>query len=459
MTTKLIGVVFLTLSTMPAKAQESKTWTLESCVNYAVEHNLTIKQQEDNVEQQRISLSTAKNSRLPDLNGSIGQNFNFGRGNSSDNVTISGNVQSTNFGLNTSVPLITGGRIPAEIKVRSLGLEAALADLSKARESVALQVISAYLEAIYQQELVEVARRQVELSEAQVHRSQLLYDNNKTSAADLAQIKAQKANDESSLVSQENNYQLALLNLSQLLELDKAEGMTLSKPTETSISGIMLPAPDIVYSEALGIKPQIAAEELRLRSAQKNVTIARSALYPSLSLSAGLSSGYYSSEYNYVPREYTDANGKKQVTMVPGDRVAFGTQLKNHFNKYIALNLSIPIFNRFQTRNNIRAAKLQVHTQEIQLEQTRKTLYKEIQQAYYNALGAQRQCSSSATALSASQESFALMKSKYENGKATPTEFQEAKTNLMKAESTAIQNRYTFLFRQKILDFYRKGVY
>ena len=120
-----------------------------------------------------------------------------------------------------------------------------------------------------------------------------------------------------------------------------------------------------------------------------------------------------------------------------------------------SVSLSVPLFNRFSTRNSIRSARLQVHSQEIQLEETKKSLYKEIQQAYYNALAAQRQCESSETALASAQTAFELVQRKYDNGKATATEFQEAKTNLSRAESNSIQSRYTFLFRQKILEFYR----
>ncbi len=434
----LIGALLLSFSSVSLQAQNEKTWTLQTCIDYAIEHNLSVKQQEDNVEQQRLSLSTAKNSRLPDLNANAGESFGFGRGLTADNTYANRNTQSTNFGLNTSIPLITGGQIPAEIQIRRLGLEAAMADLSKARESVALQVISAYLEAIYQQDLVDVAKRQLQLSDEQVKRTQLLYDNSKATAVDLAQIKATKANDETSLTQQENNLQIAILALSQLLELDKPDGMKLQRPELVSSNNVVLPSPDVVYSEALGVKPLISAEQIRLKSAEKNVTLAKSRLYPSLYFSAGLGSNYY------------------KTSGFPSS--AFGKQLKDNFSQSLSLNLSVPIFNRFQTRNNIRAAKLSVHTQELQLEQTRKSLYKEIQQAYYNAVGAQRQCLSTEASLNASQEAFTLMTKKYENGKANVTEYQESKTSLMKAESNAIQAKYTFLFRQKILEFYRTAL-
>jgi outer membrane protein len=143
-------------------------------------------------------------------------------------------------------------------------------------------------------------------------------------------------------------------------------------------------------------------------------------------------------------------------TKVSGlEAASFGTQMDDNFNQSLGISLSVPIFNRYATRNAVRQARLQVAAQQFQLEETQKALYKEIQQAYYNALAAQKQCISSDAALTASQTAFNLMQKKYENGKATATEYQESKTNLLKAESTALQSRYTFLFRQKILEFYR----
>ena len=414
---------------------QTREWGLTECVQYALSHNLNIKQQEDNVKLQEISLSTSRNCRLPDLSGSVGENFSFGRALTSDNTYLNRNTQSTSFSLGTSVPVITGGRIPTDIKVCKLNLQAALQDYEYVRENVALSVTSSYLEAIYQKDLVQVAERQVELSKAQVHRMELLFQNDKASEAELSQIRATLANDELSLTQQRNSYMLALLELSQLLELESPEGFDVVRPQVESVKGEELPSPDLVYNEALGIKPQIQAEQIRLQSTQKNILLAKSALYPSLHLNAGIGSSYYKTS-GYETR-------------------SFGSQLHDNFNQYFGMSLSVPIFNRFATRNNVRSARLQFHAQEIKLEQAKKSLYKEIQQAYYNALAASRQCESSDEALVSANTAFVLMQRKYENGKATATEFQDAKTKYMRAESQKIQAGYTYLFRKKILDFYR----
>ena len=428
-------LALLVCASLHTLAQQTREWSLTECIDYALAHNINILQQQDNVRQQEIALSTTRNSRLPDLSGSIGENFSFGRALTADNTYQNRNTQSTSFSLGTSLPLITGGRLPAEVKVRRLGLQAALQDFEHARENVMLGVTSAFLEAICQKDLVAVAERQVELSQAQVRRMELLFQNQKAAEAEVSQIRSTLANDELSLTQQRNSYMLALLELSQLLELDSPEGFGVATPLVEVVKADELPSPDLVYNEALGIKPQIQAEQTRLQSAEKSVVVAKSALYPSLYFNAGIGTSYYNTS------GYSVAN--------------FGSQLRDNFNQYFGVSLSVPIFNRLATRNNIRAARLQVHTQQLRLDQTKKSLYKEIQQAYYNAVAASRHCESSDAALASAQTAFELMQRKYENGKATVTDFQDAKTRYLRAESGQIQARYTYLFRQKILDFYR----
>lgn len=426
-----IAIFFL----IPLLGNAQKVFSLKECIDYALDHSLTIKKQLDNVKQQEISLNTSKNQRLPGVSGSASENFSFGRALTIDNTYANKNTQSTSFSLSADVPLYTGGQISNDIKIKQLGLQAALSDLDKAREDISLNITSSYLETVYQKDLVSVSERQVELSKAQVQRMQRLFENGKASEAELAQIKAAHANDELSLTQQKNSYMLALLSLSQLLELETPEGFDVVRPEVSDISSIVITSPDIIYSEALGVKPQIKSEQIRIESAEKSIRLARAGYFPSVYLGGGLGTSYYKTNgYN--------TNG-------------FGRQMKDNFNQYVGLNVSVPIFNRFSTRNNIRSAKVALHTQQIQFEETKKALYKSIQQAYYDALASQKQCLSSDIALESSRAAFNLMEKKYENGKATATEYQQQKTDFLKAEATAIQSKYTFLFRKKILDFYR----
>ena len=415
--------------------EEPIPWSLKQCIEYALEHNISIKQQQKTVENSEIQLNTARSARLPSLNASANQSFSFGRGLTSDNTYTNRGTQSTGFDLGTSIPLITGGQIPNTIAVRKIDLQAALADLEKAREDISLQVTSQYLECLYQKELMEVAERQCELSKNQLRRIKLLFDNGKKSEADLAEAQSAVANDELTLTQATNNYDLTLLTLSQLLELDTPQGFAVEKPAEASSALAALNLAPSADGLEYSTRPSIIAQQYRLKSAERNIRIAKAGYYPSLNFSAGLGSSYYkTSGFQADP---------------------FGTQMKNNFNQYLSFSLSIPIFNRFTTRNAVRQARVAVENQRLALENTRKALYKEMQQAYYNAVAAQKQYQSSQTACDAASASFNLMQKKYENGKANSTEFEEQKTRYMKAQADHLQAKYTYIFRQKILNYYR----
>jgi outer membrane protein len=414
-------------------------WSLERCIDYAVSHNITIEQYRLRTEQQTIQLQTSKASRLPDLNASAGENFSFGRGLTADNTYTNTNTSSTSFSVGTSVPIFTGFQIPNQIALNKLNLEAATQDLEKAKNDIRTQVAQEYVQALYNMEILDVARRQVSIDSAQVARLQALLDAGRSSRAELSQQQATLAQSHLTVTQAENNLQLALLSLSQLLELDSPEGFTIVRPSADQLPSFAgegtASSPDDIFSAALTTRPEIQADQLRLRGADHSIKIAQAGLYPTLSFSAGLGTNYYTT------------SGFKAD--------GFGTQLKNNFSQYLGFNLSIPIFNRFQTRNSIRSARLDRVNQQLQLDQTKKTLYKEIQQAWYNTVAAQAKLRSSDEARRASQDAFELVQAKYEQGRATITEFNEAKNNYLKTESDLTQARYEYLYQQALLQFYR----
>lgn len=434
----LILVAYTSILSQSTRAQSP--WTLRQCADYAVEHNISIKQRENSREQREIQLSTAKNSRLPDLNGSASESFSFGRGLTLDNTYANRSTSSTSFSLGTSVPLFTGFQIPNTIKLNQLNLEAATHDLEKAKNDIRMQVAQEYVQILYNMEMADVAHRQIDIDSNQVVRLQAFVDNGKASQAQLSQQLATLAKAKLTATQADNTLQLSLLSLSQLLELPSPEGFTIVRPDLTSplshlLTSSQLPSPDAIYQEALAMKPEVQAEQLRLTASERQIDIARAGLYPTLSLNAGLQSNYYKT------------NG------MPAD--PFGTQLKNNFSQYIGFSLNVPIFNRFQTRNNIRSAKLDRENQVLQLDNVKKSLYKEIQQAYYNAIAASSKYTSSETAAQSSKDAFVVTQAKYENGKATITEFNEAKNNYLNAESDLVQARYEYLYQTALLDFYR----
>ena len=429
---------FYLFTLLPLGAQP-RMWNLRECCDYAVAHNISIKQQQNACRQQELQLSTAKNQRLPDLSASAGQNFSFGRGLTAQNTYSNTNTSSTSFSLGTSVPLFTGFQIPNQIKLNQLNLEAATADLEKAKNDIRMQVAQAYVQILYDMEIADVANRQIAIDSGQVARLQAFVDNGKASEAELSQQKATLANSRLTATQAENNTRLAILSLTQLLELPSPEGFMIVKPNIDELVGQVglaeLVTPDQIYDEALGIKPEILSQELKLKGTEHSIKIAQAGNLPTLSLSGGLSTNYYTT------------SGFKSD--------AFGTQIKNNFSQYVGLNLSVPIFNRFQTRNNIRNARIDQENQQLALDNTKKTLYKEIQQVYYNALNAQSKEKSSEEALQSSKDAFTLMQAKYENGKATITEFNEAKNTYLRAESDLVQARYENLYQQALIEFYR----
>ena len=434
---KIFITATVALLLMPASVLAQQQWSLRQCIDYAVEHNIQVKQREVSRMQRELDVNTAKNSRLPDLSASASESFSFGRGLTAQNTYSNTNTSSTSFNLSSSVPLFTGYRIPRTLEMQKLNLEAATADLEKAKNDIRMQVAQAYVQILYNLELCEVANRQIEIDSMHVHRLTEMMKNGKASGTEVAQQEASLAQSRLTATQADNDYRLSLLSLTQLLELPSPEGFTISREVNQELWNEVhtLPSPDVIYQEALIIKPEIQAEQSRLASSAKNIDIAKSAKLPSLSLSGGLGTNYY------------------KTSGLPGDK--FFKQLNNNFSQFLGLNLNVPIFNRFETRNNIKNAQLSQYNQQLQLDNVKKNLYKEIQQAYYNAVTSEAKYQSSVQAKRSQEEAFRLMSAKYEYGKANITEFNEAKNNLMKAESDLVRAKYEYLYQNALIDFYR----
>ena len=409
-------------------------WTLAECIRHAQENNISLQQRGLQVKQQEIQLDNSKGSRLPQVSGSVSENFSFGRGLTADNTYSNTNTTSSGISLGTAVPIFQGLRISNSIKENELNLRAATEDLEKAKEDMSVSVAQAYVQILYNMELLDVALNQVVIDSLQVERLTAMLENGKASTAQLAQQKAALGQSRLSATQARNNLNLSLLDLSQLLELPNPEGFSIVKPI-VPIDGILLGNPEDIYAEAVESRPSVKAEMFRLDATEFTIKGAKGAFLPSISANGGIGSNYY--------------------TMSAAPSAAFMEQIKNNFSQYLGISLSVPIFSGFQNRNQVRMAELSRTNQMLQLENTKKTLYKEIQQAYYNAVAAADRYRSSADAQASAQESFALVQAKYENGKANITEFNESRDNWLKAESDLLRSRYEYLYSAKLLDFYR----
>ena len=434
---KIILISTLLISSVCLLAQEK--WSLRQCIEYAIENYIEIKQQALNVKSSEIELSTAKNSRLPDLNASIGQSFSYGQTvNYATNTNMTNNASGTDFGVSTSVPLFTGFRIPNQIKMTKFNLLAATEGLNKAKDNLSLQVASLYLEVLFKKEIKKVYLEQLELTKQQTEKTNTLVESGKVPSSQLYDIKAQLARDELNVTTADNDLNLSLLNLAQALNFQDAETFDIAEPyisdviTENIAS---IQPPREIYQMALDVKPQVKQAEYNIESSKRNLKIAQSGYYPTLNFSARYST--------MMQRRYGS------------DNAPWKDQFNDNGREYLSFSLSIPIFNRFQTRNQVRSARLTIENNELALDNVKLSLFKEIQQAFQNAIASQAKYTSTEKAYEAASEAYKYAQERYDVGRSTVFELNEAQTKLLSSKSEQVQAKYDFLFRAKILDFYR----
>lgn len=420
-----------------ASAQE-QPWTLQDCFRYALENNTGVQKQAVQIEQGKIDLNTSRLSRLPDLGASVSSNMSFGRGLGSENTYVTQNILSGSLGVSASLPVFMGGRINKQIKLDKLALQAAEQDLERIRENLTVNITALYLDVLYAKELVGVSERQVTISTEQVAISRAQVEVGKIARSALYDNEALLAQDELLLAQRKGSLSLALLALSQALNRPDADGFDIVMPEMNPAVAAMshLRNPQELYAYSIDNRPGVRSERIRLESAMHSVRLARSAFYPSISLSGGYGTNVY----------HSFADGARNTS--------FGRQFRNNGSEYIGLSINIPIFNRQATRNSVRSAKLGVQTQQIVLTETEQAMRKEIETAYYTADAALAQYHSAEKAFGAAQTAFQYEAEKYAAGRSTTFDYDSAKTRSEKAESDLLQAKYEFIFRTKVLDFY-----
>lgn len=413
----------------------SQPWSLDSCITYAVNHNLTVKSRELSTVSGELDIIEAKDRFLPNVAAGASQSFSFGRGLTAENTYANRNTSNFGWNVGLQLPIFQGLRNVRNLDYAKANLRTMVEQLESAKDDITLNVIAQYLQALYCQEMVKVAAEQVRLSTVELERRKELLEAGKIPELDLLQAKSQLAQDELTEVTAQNNYALALVDLSQLLELDSAEGFDIA-PVDTE-TPLPLYNAENVYSAALATNHSIKASELGVTAAGKAVKLAKSGWLPTLSFSAGLGSNYY------TVSGYTSEN--------------FGTQMRHNFSKSLAFSLNVPIFDGFSTRNSVRKARVQEINARLQLTDTKNRVYKAIQTAYTQAIAAEKRKISSAVASQATEAALEAMRLKYNYGKANATEFEQAKTAYIKAVSDAVQAKYESVLRKRILSFYYSG--
>ncbi len=410
----------------------AETWSLERCVDYAVSHNISVRQSDLRVKNGELAVTEAKDGFLPQLDASASQSFNFGRGLTAENTYANRNTSSTSWNVGFSLPLFQGTKEYKRVKIAQMSLQQYLWETGSAKDNVILNVMSQYLQVLYCKEVVRSSESQAELSAYQVERQKALIEAGKVAEATLYDLEAVAAQDRLQVVSAGNDLQTAIVNLTNLLQLPSSEGFDVASLDEQDP---VLPSAEEVFSQAQDINNSILGARQAVKVADENISLSKAGYIPTLSFNGGIGSSYYT------------VSGIKSEN--------FGNQMRHNFSTYLGFSLRIPIFDAFSTRNSIRRSRLQKLDAELALEQRRTDLQKEIQLAYYQAKGSRERYLTSEETLEKTRLSFESTRERFDLGRATQADYEQAKNNLFKTEVTRIQAHYEYLLRAKVLHFYQ----
>lgn len=435
----LLFTVMIFSGVKEARGQES--WSLERCINYALENNIMIKQQELNTTINENSLIQARMNRLPSLNANTQQSFNFGRTlDFQTNTYIDRNTRSFSANTSTQLTLFNGFQITNNIRQSDLDLMASLADLDKLKNDVSLNIASAYLQILFSKELVDIAENQLDITRQQVERTGRLVEAGSLPQGNLLEIKAQEASDNLRVVNAKNQLTMSYLTLTQLLELTTPDDFEIEIPDFDEVT-VVSPQyqVDPVYETALETQPQIRSSELQLASSETGLSIAKGRRSPRLFLS-----GSYGSGYQEVTSELDDFY----------EAPPFREQMKNNQSTTFAMGLSIPIFNSWQVNTAIANARIGVMNAQYSMQRTKNQLYQEIQQAYTDVVAAHENFMATEAALESIEESFRHTEQRFEVGMVTTVEFNQSLNQLTTTRSELLRAKYEYIFQTNILEFY-----
>lgn len=417
---------------------QQKTWSLEECIKYAIDHNIQIKQQTIQTKVQKNSLDQSKLNLLPTINGQASHDYSFGRALDQNSYTFyNQTIQSDYFYIGGRTNIFNGLQNLNEIQRNKYELLAGEQDLLRIRDNISLRVALAYLQILLNRELVTVNQNQLDITLQQIDKTRKLVDAGSMARGNLLQIEAQAAQEEVSLVTTKNQLDLSYLNLIQLLELETPTGFEIEIPDiDVEQNSVIIDDVDEIYSLATQSRPEIKSSELKLTASEYGLKIARGARSPSIALSHN-----FGTRYSYIKD-------------IPGF-LPFKDQLKNNKNYGVGVTLSIPVLNGWQVNTNISNSRLALENSLYTLEDTRKQLYKDIQQAYTDAVSALKKYNASFKAVASSEESFRYNEQKFNVGIITPVDYNASKTQLSNAQSDMAQAKYEFIFKIKVLDFYK----
>ena len=435
-----ISIFILLIISQVGLFSQEKVWSLEDCIKYAIENNIQIKQQVIQTEVQKNSLALAKLKLVPSLNSQASHDYSFGRALDQNTYTFyNQTLQSDRLSVGGSSPVFTGLQNYNSIQKNKYMVLAGQEDLQNIRDNVALNVALAYLQILLNKELVAANENQLNITLQQIEKTKKLVDAGSVAKGNLLQIEAQAAQEELQLINMKNQLETSYLTITQMLELKTPVGFEIIIP-EISVEPNSIITGNIqeIYEIAEKSRPEIRSAELKLTASEYDLKIAKGGRIPTIALRYSVQTGY-----TYVFNESTNE--------------PFSDQFKNNRNSGVGLSMNIPILNGWQVNKNIANSVLGVQDNQYSLEGTKKQLYKNIQQAYTDAVAALKKYNVSIKAVTSTEESFRYTEQKFNVGMVTPVDYNAAKTQLLTSQSDLAQSKYEFIFKTKVLDFY-KGI-
>jgi outer membrane protein len=417
------------------QAQTPKPWSLSDCIQYALDHNIQLKRKE-------LSADIAKNNRTqayvnlaPGINAGWNGSRNYGR--TVDPTTyefVEQNFNSQSMGIGSEVTLFSGLTNVTNALSLEFDLKARLEEVEKAKDDLALNIATAYLQILFDQEIRDVAKAQLEVTKLQVEKMRKLVEVGNKAMGDLLQVQAQEASDQLEVTKAENNLKISYLNLAQMLDLETSSSFEIIKPEIPEIN-MVTPGSSVdqVYQAAEEEMPMVKIAKYNLESSRMNLMNAWGAFSPSVTLSGQIYTYYSELQSELYPYE---------------------EQLKNNNSKSLTIGINIPIFNKMERVRRVSNAKIARTDAELQLKETKLSLYKIIQQAYSDAVSSLDKYNSASKAVKSNEEAFKYTDQKFGVGLVSAVEYNEGKKNLTKAKADLVQAKYEFIFKTKILDFY-----
>lgn len=458
----------LLISHLSSRAQDStKYLNIKQCVDLAITNNLQIQQSQIQLEQNGVLYKQSKDNLLPQINGTISQQNNYGRSISNvNNAYVDVQNGSGNYQLNANLVLFNGLSLQNAIKQNALNYNASKMDLQQQKDNITLTVILAYLTVLSNQEALDIARNQAAVDSAQVARLEIQNREGAIAPATLYDLKGQYANDQVNVVNAVNSLEISKVSLFTLLNIPYQRDATYEMVSLNADVSDLQSSSDSIYQTALQIIPNIKATDLRVQSFQKSITVARGKLYPSLILYGNLNSNYSSIATTNIPGTETPTPTGQYVNVgtntydvlynsLSTQKTSLGDQIKNNRFQTVGLQLNIPILNYFSARNNVKVAKLNYENARVLSKASRNQLQQLVEQAWQNLRSAYGQYKGYQEQVHAYGESFRAAEVRFNAGVITSVDYVIAKNNYDRANTNLSAARFNYIFRTKILEYYQ----